>query len=83
MKRGNKNTLKSVLAKPRLTRTPEYVRRARYSLTNSYLIGQSTEICGRAGKCADKRPFHQWQRVALNNQLRRIISEFIIIIEQM
>ena len=50
-----------MLAKPRLTRTPEYVRQARYSLTNSYLTGQSTEICGRASKCADKRPFHRWQ----------------------
>lgn len=128
-----------MFAKPCLTRTPEYVRQARYPLTNSYLTRQSTENCGRVGKCTDKWPFQRWQgatkhimvnplqltqdstncyfiytqththtdfacletstsiydsqttdklillmlhRVALNNQLRRIISDYITVIEQ-
>jgi len=53
MKGGNVNIWKSALAKSRWTRTPEYVRQARYPLTNSYLTGRSTQNCGHAGKCTD------------------------------
>ena len=75
MKGGNINIWKSGLARPRWTRTPEHVRQAKYPLTNSYLAGQSTENCGRAGRCTDTRPFIGGKTQTLWSTLKELTQD--------